>query len=158
MNVDFSGLEDGPILTGLSASEIESLRAVFTSKAIGEGKTVFIENMQGESLYLIKEGTIRISKMMAEGDEETLVVFGPTDVFGEMAIFDGALRSATARVAEDAVLLCLSKAGFEKLSIENPTLCLKLAVNINRLFSERIRSSQAAHREILLDALGRRDQ
>jgi CRP-like cAMP-binding protein len=156
MTVDFSGLEDSPVFTGLSVSERESLMTAFSAKEIGEGKTVFIENMQGESLYLIQQGTIRISKMLAEGDEEVLVVLGPADVFGEMAIFDGGQRLATARVAEDAILLRLTKSDFEALSIKNPALCLKLAVNINRLFSERIRSSQKAHREMLLDAVGRR--
>lgn len=157
MKVDFSGLDDSPLFAGFSGKDIKTLESVFNVKEIGEGKTVFIENMLGESLYLIKSGTIRISKMMAEGDEEVLVILGSADVFGEMAIFDGAHRSATARVAEDAVLLSLAKSDFEELSNSNPGLCLKLALNIIRLFSERIRSSQAAHRDMLLDALGRRD-
>ena len=157
MNIDFKGLDDSQIFVGLTAQEMKLLESVFALKEMSEGKTVFIENMQGESLYLIKQGTIRISKMMAEGDEETLVVLGPADVFGEMAIFDGAHRSATARVAEDAVLLSLSRKSFDELSAREPALCLKLALNIIRLFSERIRSSQATHRAMLLDALGRRD-
>ena len=156
MSVDFSGLDDSPIFAGMTPAEIKGLESVFSLKEMSEGKTVFIENMLGESLYLIQRGTIRISKMMAEGDEEVLVVLGSADVFGEMAIFDGAHRSATARVAEDAILYCLSKSDFEKLSDKNPALCLKLALNIIRLFSERIRSTQSAHREMLLDALGRR--
>ncbi len=157
IKADFTGLDDSPIFAGITSADIKILETVFSVKEMGEGKTVFIENMLGESLYLIQKGTIRISKMMAEGDEEVLVVLGSADVFGEMAIFDGAHRSATARVAEDAVLLCLSKPDFDSLSAENPELALKLALNIIRLFSERIRSSQAAHREVLLDALGRRD-
>jgi len=157
MNIDLTGLDDSPIFSGMSADEIQTLSKVFTSKELGEGKTVFVENMQGESLYLIQQGTIRISKMMAESDEEVLVVLGPADVFGEMAIFDGAHRSATARVAEDARLFSFSKSDFEALSLDNPSLCLKLALNIIRLFSGRIRASQSAHREMLLDALGRRD-
>lgn len=157
MSVDFSGVDDSPIFAGLSENEMEALATIFTVKEIGEGKTVFLENMLGESLYLIKKGTIRISKMMAEGDEQILVVLSSSDVFGEMAIFDGAHRSATARVAEDAVLLGLSKAAFDQLSARDPALCLKLALSIIRIFSERIRSSQSAHREMLLDALGRCD-
>ncbi|WP_156826981.1 Crp/Fnr family transcriptional regulator [Geopsychrobacter electrodiphilus] len=155
MSVDFTGLDDSPIFTGFLPAEMTTLSSVFTQKEMGEGKTVFVENMQGESLYLIKHGTIRISKMMAEGDEEVLVVLGPSDVFGEMALFDGAHRSATARVAEAVTLLCLSKTDFEILSAKDSALCLKLALNIIRLFSGRIRSSQAAHRDLLLDALGR---
>jgi CRP-like cAMP-binding protein len=157
MIVDFAGLDDSRIFSGLSGAEINTLENIFKFKEMGAGKTVFIENMQGESLYLIKKGTIRISKMLAEGDEEVLVVLGPADVFGEMAIFDGAHRSATARVAEDVILFSLSKTDFEALSVKDPALCLKLAINIIRLFSERIRSSQSAHREMLLDALNRRD-
>lgn len=157
MATDFTGLDDSPIFAGMTPKDIKGLESAFSIKEMGEGKTVFIENMLGESLYLIKQGTIRISKMMAEGDEEVLVVLGSSDVFGEMAIFDGAHRSATARVAEDAILLCLSKTDFEELSSKDPALSLKLALNIIRLFSERIRSSQSSHREMLLAALGRHD-
>ncbi len=157
METDFSGLDDSTLFAGLSPADIKGLESVFVTKEMEAGKTVFIENMQGESLYLIKQGTVRISKMLAEGDEEVLVVLGPADVFGEMAIFDGALRSATARVVENAVLLSLSKVDFEKLSASDPALSLKLALNIIRLFSKRIRSTQSTHRAMLLDALGRRD-
>jgi CRP-like cAMP-binding protein len=157
MNVVFTGLDDSPILSGLANSEIKSLEKVFNYKEMAAGKTVFIENMHGESLYLIKQGTIRISKMMAERAEEVLVVLGSADVFGELAIFDCAHRSATARVAEDVILYSLSKSDFEALSIQNPALALKLATNIIRHFSKHIRESHAAHRNMLLDALGRRD-
>jgi len=155
MHINFAGLEDSALFVGMTPEEINVLSSVFHLKEIPEGKTVFVENMQGESLYLIQKGTIKISKMMAEGDEEVLIVLGPSDVFGEMALFDGAQRSATARVAEDVTLLSFSKIDFESLSEKNPALCLKLALNIIRLFSGRIRSSQAAHREMLIDALGR---
>jgi len=157
MGVDFTGLEDSPLFKGFDAADLKALEDVFSYKEMDAGKTVFIENMQGEYLYLIKQGTIRISKMLAEGDEEVLVVLGPSDVFGEMAIIDGAQRSVTARVAEDAVLLCLAKTEFEKLSSLDPALSLKFAINIIRLFSERIRASQSTHSDMLLDALGRRD-
>jgi CRP-like cAMP-binding protein len=155
MSTDFNGLDDSPIFTDFSSTELAALSQFFTSKEIGEGKAVFVENMPGECLYLIKQGTIRISKMMAEGDEETLVVLGPADVFGEMALFDDALRSATARVTENSILLVFSKKDFDNLRIKDPKLCLKLALNIIRLFSRRIRTSQASYRGLLLEALGR---
>ena len=153
----FSGLDDSQIFSGMTSSEINTLESIFTQKEIAEGKTVFIENMLGESLYLIKQGTIRISKMLAEGDEEILVVLGQADIFGEMAIFDNSPRSATARVAEDVVLFCLSKTDFDSLSKNEPTLCLKLATNIIRLFNASIRASHLTYREMLLDALNRRN-
>jgi CRP-like cAMP-binding protein len=118
-----------------------------------EGTTVFIENMPGESLFLVSKGTVRISKMFAEGDEKTLVVLGPEDIFGEMAVIDGLPRSATARVAEDAELISLKKKDFDTLCKENPGLALKLTMNIVRVFSKRIREANDEYRDMLIWSL-----
>jgi CRP-like cAMP-binding protein len=116
---------------------------------MGEGTTVFIENMPGESLFLVKKGTIRISKMFSEGDEKTLVVLGPEDIFGELAVLDGLPRSATARVAEDAELISLKKKDFERLCTEYPPLALKLITNIVKVFSQRVREANEEYRDML---------
>jgi CRP-like cAMP-binding protein len=93
--------------------------------------------------------------MLAEGDEQVLIVLGPDDVFGEMAVLDGGKRSATARIAEDAVLYGLTRGDFEALANENPRLGLKLALNIVRIFSGRMRNSQKDYRAMLLASLNR---
>jgi CRP-like cAMP-binding protein len=107
-----------------------------------EGMTVFVENMPGESLFLIRQGAIKISRMLAEGDEKTLVILGAEEIFGEMAILDAAPRSATARVAEEARLLSIRKADYEVLCEQNPRLALKLTRNIVRVFSRRIEKTR----------------
>ncbi len=137
----------------MSDAEVNMLAELFVEKRLNEGMTVFIEHMPGESLYLIQAGTIRISKMISEGDEKTLVILGPDDVFGEMAILDGAPRSATARVIEEARLLSLRKADFEALCEKNPSLGLRLMRNIVRVFSQRIRENNEDYRVMLLWSL-----
>jgi len=137
----------------MSDAEVNMLAELFVEKRLSEGMTVFIEHMPGESLYLIQAGTIRISKMISEGDEKTLVILGPDDVFGEMAILDGAPRSATARVIEEARLLSLRKSDFEALCEKNPSLGLRLMRNIVRVFSQRIRENNEDYRVMLLWSL-----
>ena len=137
----------------MSDAEVNMLAELFVEKRLNEGMTVFIEHMPGESLYLIQAGTIRISKMISEGDEKTLVILGPDDVFGEMAILDGAPRCATARVIEEARLLSLRKADFEALCEKNPSLGLRLMRNIVRVFSQRIRENNEDYRVMLLWSL-----
>ncbi|SHI44817.1 Cyclic nucleotide-binding domain-containing protein [Malonomonas rubra DSM 5091] len=153
--VDFSGLHDSPLFNDMSSDEVNKLQQLFTMKKVEEGKTIFIENMPGESLYLIKQGTVQISRMLAEGDEQVLIVLGPDDIFGEMAVLDGGSRSATARIAEDAILYGLNRKTFDALASKNASLCLKLALNIVRIFSERIRNSQKDYRAMLLASLKR---
>jgi CRP-like cAMP-binding protein len=92
--------------------------------------------------------------MLAEGDEKILVILGPDDFFGEMAILEGNSRSATARVAEDACLLSLQRKDFEALCEENPKLGIKLMRNIIRGFTRRIRENSEEYREMLIWSLG----
>jgi len=153
--VDFDSVNDSPLFKGMTSAEIKKLQHIFTVKRISEGKTIFIENMPGESLYLIKQGTVRISRMLAEGDEQVLIVLGPDDIFGEIAVLDGGKRSATARIAEDAVLYGLTRKNFEAFAEKDPRLGLALTLNIVRIFSGRVRNSQKDYRAMLLASLKR---
>ena len=155
-SVSLEGLTDSPLFSGMNKADLGNLEKIFSVRKIAEGKTIFIENMPGESLYLIKQGTVRISRMLAEGDEQVLIVLGPDDVFGEMAVLDGGKRSATARIAEDAVLYGLTRKDFDTLAQADPKLGLAFALNIVRIFSSRVRNSQKDYRAMLLASLNRK--
>ena len=137
------------LLKGLNDVELARLANVCEERTMAEGTTVFIENMPGESLFLIRRGTIRVSKMFAEGDEKVLIVLGPEDIFGEMAVIDGLPRGATARVAEDAELISLNKKDFARLCQDEPALALKLVMNIVGVFSRRVREANDEYRDML---------
>ncbi len=152
---DLLQFKDCPLFKGMAAKEIEFLHSVFTSAVVSEGKTVFVENMAGEALYLIGEGTVHVSQMLAEVDEQDLIVLGKGDVFGEMAVIDAGPRSASARVAKKTLLYCLSKKDFDALVSEKPRLGLQLTLNIVRIFSQRVRKAKADYRKMLTYSLKR---
>jgi CRP-like cAMP-binding protein len=147
---NFITVKNSMLLQDLSKEDLDRLATYCEVRTMNEGTTVFIENMPGESLFLITKGSIRISKMFAEGDEKTLVVLGPEDVFGEMAVIDGLPRSATARVAEIAELVSFKKKDLEKLCSEDAPLALKLVNNIVKVFSKRVRESSEEYRDMLI--------
>jgi len=146
----FAAVSDSALLHGLDHAELERLAAVCEMRQVAEGTTVFIENMPGESLFLIRSGAVRITRMFAEGDEQPLVMLGPAELFGEMAVIDGLPRGATARVVEPAELISLKRRDFETLCQNYPSLGLKLVLNIVRLFSQRIRQSRDEYRDMLI--------
>lgn len=146
----FAELRGSGMLHGLEDAELARLAEICEERTMTEGTTVFLENMPGESLFLIRKGAIRISRMFAEGDEKTLIVLGPEDVFGEMAVIDGLPRAATARAAEDAVLVGLKKRDFDALCRTDPVLALKLALNITRIFARRVREAGDEYRDMLM--------
>jgi len=147
---DFSSIKNSIMLQGLSDQELGKLAGFCEMREMAEGTTVFIENMPGESLFLVKKGTIRVSRMFAEGDEKTLVVLGREDVFGEMAVIDGLPRSATARVAENAELISLNRKSLEQLCRDDASLALKLVKNIVKVFSKRVREVNEEYRDMLI--------
>ncbi len=147
---DFSTISNSIMLQGFSGEELSKLAGYCEIREMNEGTTVFIENMPGESLFLVKKGTIRISKMFAEGDEKTLVVLGPEDIFGEMAVIDGLPRAATARVAENAELISLKKKDLERLCQDDAPLALKLVSNVVKVFSKRVREANEEYRDMLI--------
>lgn len=153
--VNFSDLKSSSLFHGMAAKEIEYLSSIFTPNQIPEGRTVFIENMPGESLYLVKQGNVQISQMLAEVDEQNLVLLGAGDVFGEMAVIDGGNRSATARIVKNTVLYSLNRKAFNTLVSEKPRLGLQLTLNIVRVFSDRIRSAKKNYQAMLTASLNR---
>ena len=137
-----------PLFEGLLPTEIEELYRFLQFKKFVAGATIFLEGMDGEYMYLLLRGTVKISRMAGEGNEKILVVLGPEDMFGEMALFEPLPREATARVVEEAQLAILSRDKFEELGQSMPRLALKITMNMVRLLTRRVREADEDYREI----------
>lgn len=147
--VSLTSLKDCFLFQGLNGPELDLLASLFQERELTSGKTVFVEQMPGESLYIIRKGVVRITRLLTEGNEKTLVILKDKDVFGEMAVVDGATRFATARVDSDATLLSLRKDDFEKLCAAQPAVALKFLKNIVCLYAQRVRENSEEYREML---------
>src|SRR6267142_343918 len=80
----------------------------------------------GDAMYLIEGGKVRISVRATDGRDMTLTELGRGDFFGEMALLDGQRRSANAIVAEDARLAVLSREHFLSFVRSSPDVALEL--------------------------------
>ena len=94
---------------------------------------IFSEGMPGSELYIIQKGSVKITKIV-ENSEVLLAVLKPGDIFGEMAILENKPRSASAVAFEDAYLLAVNKANFERMVKTQPQIVTRLTT----LLSERI--------------------
>src|SRR5215831_324578 len=89
---------------------------------------------EGDAMYLIESGKVRISVQATDGHEVTLTELGHGDFFGEMALLDGQRRSADAIVAEDARLAVLSREHFLSFVRSSPDIALEMLTALaNRL-------------------------
>ncbi len=101
-------------------------------KKLDPGEVLFNEGDQGDVMYLIREGKIKITKGKGE-DEKVLAVLKEGDFFGEMAIIDGSPRSAGAIAASPVSLLVIDKETFQSKIKENPLIHYVLETLSRRL-------------------------
>jgi CRP/FNR family transcriptional regulator, cyclic AMP receptor protein len=96
--------------------------------------SLFRAGDEGDAMYLIEQGKVRICVQATDGREMTLTELGRGDFFGEMVLLDGQRRSADAVVAEDARLAVLSREHFLSFVHSNPDVALELLTALaNRL-------------------------
>src|SRR5438094_7136291 len=96
--------------------------------------SLFRAGDEGDAMYLIERGKVRICVQGTDGRDMTLTELGRGDFFGEMALLDGQRRSADAIVAEDARLAVLSREHFLSFVRSSPDVALELLTALaNRL-------------------------
>ena len=117
-----------------------------------KGTVVFVQGEQGNRCYVIVSGTVKISAFHPDGREAVLAVLGPGDIFGELAMFDEAPRSADASVLEEAELLSIDKDTVTRTATDHPELALALL----QVLSHRMRVTNEARQDIaFFDVTGR---
>jgi SulP family sulfate permease len=146
-------LERLSLAEGLGADELAALRGLLRREEIAAGQTLFREGEGGDRLYALARGAVSISIAAPAGAVSRVVTFAPGALFGEAAMLDGRARSATALVAEDAVVFSLARSDIDALANTCPALAVKLLVNLGRHLSARLRQTTDTLRD-LVDSRG----
>ncbi len=121
-------LKKFPILSDMNDEMLGVLSGYLTRRRFNRGALIFVEQMQGESLFLINAGSVSLTKMVAEGEEKKLTDLKTGESFGELAVIDGGARAVTARAAEDTETLILSREGLGRLVKDRPDIAVILVL------------------------------
>src|SRR5215208_8495333 len=95
-------LRSVPLFASLDDAAATELRDRLSDKTVPQKTRLFRQGDQGDAMYLIESGRVRISIRDDADQEVTLAELAQGDFFGEMAIIDGRQRSADAQVIEDS--------------------------------------------------------
>ncbi len=89
----------------LADDQLEALAGRLGKRTFARGMIIFHKGSHGQTLYIIESGKVRIFILSESGQEISVNVYGPGDVFGEFAILDGLPRSAGAVAQEKTYTL-----------------------------------------------------
>jgi uncharacterized membrane protein len=107
------------------------------------GETIFHQEAPGDSMYLIQRGRVQVGTVSDTGERIVLGENEPGDVFGEISLFDGGPRTATAVATEDTILLTLDRQQLLELVRRQPHVALDLLAVMGarlRLTDQRLRT------------------
>jgi CRP/FNR family transcriptional regulator, cyclic AMP receptor protein len=128
-------LERSRLFRSLSAAALLRIAALAVRRTFKQGSIVFSQGDPGDALYGVVTGRVRISASVKDGKEMFLNIMEPGDTFGEIALLDGASRTATASATADCELILIKREAFLGLLQNEP----KVAFHLIQLLCQRIR-------------------
>ena len=125
------------IFSDINKVELEELEKICTIRKYPKGSMIILEEEFGDKLFIVKTGTVKITRVNDEGKEVILALLGISELFGEMAILDGESRSANALAQENCELVVVSSEDFLNLLKNN----FKISFAIMSELAKKIRKS-----------------
>jgi CRP-like cAMP-binding protein len=111
-----------PFFSGLGPEALESVGRVIRNRRFRRGEVIFHQGDPGDALFIVMSGAIKIVLPSDSGEEAILATLRSGDVFGELALLDGAPRSATAAALEASETLILPRDRFRELIATEPAV------------------------------------
>ena len=140
------------LFQGVASEASEALAGSLTYSDHARGATVFAEGEPGDTLYIVLSGKVKIGRKAADGRENMLSVMGPSDMFGELSLFDPGPRTASATVVSDARLASLAHSSLRPWLTDRP----EIAEQLLRVLARRLRRTNDALADLIFtDVPGR---
>jgi CRP/FNR family cyclic AMP-dependent transcriptional regulator len=128
-------LSEAPLFDALSEEDSRALRADVLVVKLDRGERLFAEGAEGDKLYIILSGKIKLTRAAPDGRENLQSVHGPGEMFGELSLFDPVPRTATATAVTDAELAGLGHDDLRKWLSTRP----EVAMHLLQALAQRLR-------------------
>ncbi|MEW6088430.1 MAG: cyclic nucleotide-binding domain-containing protein [bacterium] len=117
---DVKFIKNISIFKDLDEEEIKKIAGIANEKTYPPKTVIFSEGQAGSKLFIVKQGSVRITKVIREGEKQILDVVEEGEYFGKMSFIDGGEHSATVETINETTLISIEKADFEKLAVDDP--------------------------------------
>jgi CRP/FNR family transcriptional regulator len=124
--LDIEVLRRAPLFATLDDEAFRLLTDELMEVDLSRGASVFREGDQGDQMYFIVSGKIKLGRTSPDGRESLLAILGPGELFGEMALFDPAPRTATATAVSETRLAGLKNDALMALLRARPEVSAQL--------------------------------
>ena len=135
--VEAARLHSIPMLKTLDNDALTALADIFITERCPAERDVFREGDPGDKFYIVARGKLTVWVNNLDGTQKQIRTMDDGDHFGEIALMEDALRTATVRTSTDCIFLTLARDPFLKLLEREP----KLRESFKKVVAERIEAS-----------------
>ncbi|PIE69496.1 MAG: Crp/Fnr family transcriptional regulator [Deltaproteobacteria bacterium] len=149
MNIDWPSI---PLFADLEPDAIKVIKNLFQRVRMDSNTTVIAEGTAGDEMFILVKGRVKVTKSMLLSDVDIPIpglqnsrkVLATLDssqfpFFGEMALLDRDVRSASVETLEPAEFLQTHRDAFFSLTSNHPRIGVRLLTNLGRLLAQNIR-------------------
>jgi CRP/FNR family cyclic AMP-dependent transcriptional regulator len=140
------------IFQGVEPAAAEALAQTLESVDFPRGHVIFNEGEPGDKLYIIQSGKVKIGRKSPDGRENLLGIFGPSDMFGELSIFDPGPRTSSATTVTEVRAVTMDRPALRQWISTRP----EIAEQLLRVVARRLRRTNNMVAELIFtDVPGR---
>ena len=140
------------IFQGVDPEAVDNLIEQMETVKYPRGTTIFEEGEPGDRLYIITAGKIKLARHAPDGRENLLTVMGPSDMFGELSIFDPGPRTSSAICVTEVRAATMNSEMLQKWVSDHPLIAQQLL----RVLARRLRRTNASLADLIFpDVPGR---
>ncbi len=130
-------LKKTQLFSSMWTHDLRAVAAIAEELVFDSGEEIMREKDIGDSLYIIKDGSVRVSKMVGSKDAIDLATLVVGDSFGDMAVFDAELRSASGYALGRCTLLRIQGDDLIDVILD----CPNIAIELLKIFVKRLRNA-----------------
>lgn len=151
-----------PLFEKLGEDELYSIQGIGKTKSFHKDQVVFLEGDSYTGFYVVLDGSVKVFKLDADGNETILHLLHPYKSFAETPIFsDSDVYPACAQTTENSTLLCIPKSDFRRLMEGSSTLAIKISeafagrlMELNKKFGQLTVNVQARLARYIINEVG----
>jgi CRP/FNR family transcriptional regulator, cyclic AMP receptor protein len=125
-----------PVFSTLEHDDLERIAELAVPRAFEPGQIVFREGDASDTCYIVRSGRARAVRDHPDGRTITLATFGSGDIFGELAMFEDELRSATVEAVQRTSVVAVLGPDMRRLMVEHPQIAIRLVAALGRRLRE----------------------
>ncbi len=123
-----------PLFSGLNEKQLKKLADRMTKRDYLEGDVIITQGQGGEGLFMIAEGSAEAIRIQPDGEKLTVNEFSPKDFFGELALLDEGLRTASVIATSNATCFILTRWDFKGILRNEPEMAITMLEEMAKRF------------------------